>query len=59
MGNSRTTAGPCGACRQMLYEFAPGFTVLVAGATMTSSPLPLHDLMPHGFGPKDLEQEGG
>ena len=30
VGNSTEPCWPCGACRQMLYEFAPGLTVLVA-----------------------------
>ena len=59
VGNSKDYCWPCGACRQMLYEFAPGLTVLVARGDHDFVTLPLHDLMPHGFGPKDLEQEGG
>jgi len=45
---------PCGACRQMLCEFAPNLQVLAArgdGAFQTAS---LADLLPHGFGPKNL-----
>ena len=45
---------PCGACRQMLCEFAPNLRVLAArgdGAFQTAS---LADLLPHGFGPKNL-----
>ena len=30
LSNSTEPCWPCGACRQMLYEFAPGLTVLVA-----------------------------
>ena len=49
-------AVPCGACRQMLYEFAPDLTLLVAGKDHRFVKLTLRDLLPHGFGPKDLDQ---
>ena len=45
---------PCGACRQMLYEFAPELTVLVARGDGAFVKLPLKELLPHGFGPKSL-----
>ena len=47
---------PCGACRQMLYEFAPDLTVLVARSDHSFVKLSLSQLLPHGFGPKGLEQ---
>ena len=56
VGNSRDYCWPCGACRQMLYEFAPDLTVLVARGDHEFVRLPLSELLPHGFGPKDLEQ---
>jgi len=46
---------PCGACRQMLYEFAPDLTLLVARGDGDFVVLPLAELLPHGFGPKHLE----
>ncbi|BDF70079.1 cytidine deaminase [Oscillospiraceae bacterium] len=58
VGNSKDYCWPCGACRQMLYEFAPGLELLVARGDHDYVKLPLKDLLPHGFGPKDLEQEG-
>ena len=45
---------PCGACRQMLYEFAPDLTVLVARGDHQFVTLPLKELLPHGFGPSSL-----
>ncbi|MEG0756361.1 MAG: cytidine deaminase [Oscillospiraceae bacterium] len=45
---------PCGSCRQMLYEFAPDLTVLVARGDGDFVSLPLSELLPHGFGPKSL-----
>ncbi len=46
---------PCGACRQMLFEFAPDLTVLVARGDHEFVTLPLRELLPHGFGPSSLE----
>ena len=53
-GNSTDYCWPCGACRQMLYEFAPELTVLVARGDGAFVKLPLKELPPHGFGPKSL-----
>lgn len=46
---------PCGTCRQMLYEFAPELQVIVA--TLKGDIVQecqLKDLLPHGFGPAEL-----
>lgn len=56
VGNSQGPCWPCGACRQMLYEFCPDLTVLVASGDGAFVKLPLSELLPHGFGPKDLSQ---
>ena len=55
VGNSRDYCWPCGACRQMLYEFAPDLTLLVAGKDHRFVKLTLRDLLPHGFGPRSLD----
>jgi cytidine deaminase len=57
-GNSRDYCWPCGSCRQMLYEFAPSLTLLVANGERKFVKLTLNELLPHGFGPKSLETEG-
>lgn len=44
---------PCGACRQVLNEFAPGIRVLVTWDGKVDE-APLSKLLPHGFGPKEL-----
>ena len=44
---------PCGACRQVLNEFAPGIRVLVTWDGHVEE-APLSQLLPHGFGPKSL-----
>ena len=53
-GRSEDYCWPCGACRQMLYEFAPDLTVLVARGDGGFVTLPLRELLPHGFGPSSL-----
>ena len=45
---------PCGACRQVLNEFAPCIRVLVTWNGQVAE-APLSELLPHGFGPKDLQ----
>ena len=45
---------PCGACRQMLYEFAPNLRVLAARGDGQFQCVPLRELLPHGFGPASL-----
>ncbi len=46
---------PCGACRQMLYEFAPALRVLAARGDGSWREASLAELLPHGFGPKSLD----
>ncbi len=47
---------PCGACRQVLYEFAPDLTVILAeGEGRRWEKTTLSHLLPRGFGPADLE----
>jgi len=45
---------PCGICRQLLYDYAPGLEVIAVGAdeVMTIS---LSELLPHPFTRGDLE----
>ena len=54
VGNSSEPCWPCGACRQMLYEFAPGLELLVGRGDRTFVSLKLSELLPHGLGPKSL-----
>ncbi len=50
-------AGPCGSCRQVLYEFGPDMDVILPGPPLTGALVqPLRDLLPHAFGPEDLER---
>ena len=45
---------PCGACRQVLYEFAPGVRVLLATTTGLRKATTLAELLPAPFGPESL-----
>ena len=54
VGRGEDYCWPCGACRQMLYEFAPALTVLVARGDGQFVSLSLDELLPHGFGPASL-----
>lgn len=45
---------PCGACRQVLNEFAPNIRVLVTWNDGVEE-AKLSELLPHGFGPKQLK----
>ena len=53
-GRSQDYCWPCGSCRQVLNEFAPGLTVLVARSDGAFVRFPLRELLAHGFGPKSL-----
>ena len=53
-GRGEDYCWPCGACRQMLYEFAPGIRVLAARGDGECKMVPLAELLPHGFGPRSL-----
>ena len=54
VGNSADYCWPCGACRQMLYEFAPDLLVLAVRGDGQFAQAALRDLLPHGFGPDNL-----
>ena len=54
-GSGEGYCWPCGACRQMLYEFAPRLRILAAGPDGRFAPARLDELLPHGFGPAALK----
>ena len=45
---------PCGACRQVLHEFAPGVRVLLATTGGLRKATTLAELLPEPFGPESL-----
>lgn len=47
---------PCGACRQVLYEFGPEAIIMCVGAGSEIIETSLADLLPRAFGPRDLNQ---
>jgi len=58
MGKEPDYCYPCGVCRQMLYEFGgDNLQVIVAKTPEDMKVHSLSELLPHGFGPKDLQTE--
>jgi len=49
-----TPTAPCGACRQMLYEFAPDAEVISICDGEDVLRAKVAELLPHGFGPHNL-----
>ena len=56
IASEKSAPWPCGACRQVLNEFAPGIRVLVTWDGHVDE-APLSRLLPHGFGPDSLHEE--
>ncbi len=56
-GLSEDYCWPCGACRQMLWEFAPELEVLCANREGEIGRAMLRELLPHGFGSAHLNGE--
>lgn len=51
---SRGGVAPCGACRQVLNEFAPDLLLHLADETGPHRSITLAELLPEAFGPKQL-----
>ena len=55
VGDGDGPCTPCGACRQVLFEFAPDLLVLAGGGDGAVAEYRLgRDLLPEGFGPLRL-----
>ena len=46
---------PCGACRQIIWDFAPGAEVVCANVQGDIEVFKAGELMPHAFGANDLD----
>ncbi len=53
---TRDGGSPCGVCRQVMFEFSPGMTVLMADLDgKLHLRTTVAELLPHGFGPANLQ----
>lgn len=46
---------PCGVCRQVIREFGNEATIIVANSQEDFKEFTLDELLPHSFGPDDLD----
>jgi len=53
---TRDGGSPCGACRQVMYEFAPHLRVLLADESGNIRQFTLDQLLPNAFGADSLTQ---
>ncbi|MBI4015251.1 MAG: cytidine deaminase [Candidatus Aenigmarchaeota archaeon] len=55
--DTKDVCGPCGECRQILFEFAGGGVEVISSNTRKDRVLiaTIKDLLPYPFGPKTLE----
>ncbi len=49
MGDGKSFCPPCGACRQVLLDFAPEINVILVTDTGESQKYTLKELLPHAF----------
>lgn len=49
---------PCGACRQLLWEFAPDATVILSNLAGKIATYTVRELLPHGFDARLLTPKG-
>lgn len=50
---------PCGACRQVMVEFAPDMPVVIADLSGIDTMTSVDNLLPHAFRPEHLQQAAG
>jgi len=51
---TKTATAPCGACRQVIYEFGPAARVISFCAGPGTIDAPITELLPGAFGPANL-----
>jgi cytidine deaminase len=49
VADTDTPTPPCGACRQLLWEFAPDAEVILENLQGKRSRFTMRELLPHGF----------
>lgn len=54
VGDSDSTF-PCGVCRQVIREFGRDAKIIIANSEEDYREFTLDELLPHSFGPEDLE----
>ncbi len=53
---TRNGGSPCGACRQVMAEFAPELTIYIADKNGAYRATTMNELLPDSFTPKHLEK---
>ena len=53
---TRNGGSPCGACRQVMVEFAPELTIYIADKNGEYRTTTMSELLPDSFTPKHLEK---
>lgn len=56
VGDGDDPCPPCGACRQVIFEFGPEATVYASGDGGRPLVATIRELLPHPFGPRRLAQ---
>jgi cytidine deaminase len=56
VGDGDDPVTPCGACRQVIFEFGPDATVYASGDGGRPLITSIRELLPHAFGPRRLSQ---
>lgn len=59
VGDGDDPCPPCGACRQVIFEFGPEATVYASGGGGRPLVASIRELLPHAFGPLRLSQGRG
>lgn len=54
--HSSPPSSPCGACRQVLYEFGPDARVIMGNDTTEVIEYTVRGLLPGAFGPENLSE---
>jgi len=57
VGNPEQFTYPCGVCRQVIREFGRDATIIIAKSEDVYKTYKLDELLPHSFGPEDLDKE--